>query len=188
MVGFIIEIHDWTFNLIWLSKWEGRGASMEILKSWWNVPAAHCSVVESIRLFYEVPLRYTSLFCALTKQRDCAPCTDWIFSRALLYPLLVIITNTWVTSQINIWQGTSLATWFLGEYISTQSKHVPPFRSHKTVWMPCGMKKGLKSLDTGLFWMCSSVLLSLTQHWLLLGTTSSLRHVRQSLKRVAAER
>lgn len=47
MTGLIIEIHEWTFNLILLSKWEGRGASMEILKS--NVIAAHCSAVESIR-------------------------------------------------------------------------------------------------------------------------------------------
>lgn len=36
---------------------------MEILKSWYNDIAAHCSVVENVRLFYEVPLRHTSLFC-----------------------------------------------------------------------------------------------------------------------------
>lgn len=55
-------------------------------------------------------------------------------------------------------------------------------------WNALWDEEGLKLVDTGLFWVCSSVVLPLTLCWLLLGTTFSLRHVRQSLKGAAAER
>lgn len=36
---------------------------MEILEPWYNDGAAHCSAVENVGVFYEVPLKHTRPFC-----------------------------------------------------------------------------------------------------------------------------
>lgn len=106
---------------------------------------------------------------------------------------MVIVTKIWARSQINIWQEPLAPCWLLGNRLPPKANKSAFRQLQGSVWMPCvetgcGMKKGLTSLAIVLFRMRSSVKPSLMQPWLPLRTTFSLRHVSQSLKRVAARK